>query len=116
MKNIRYTGAHKGPFVPCLSSPYCQRPTMFVKHYNIFLILAVAIIGVFAQSQINLDQCTVDCLEAEAYDCYYETIDYNCFCNNYTYQSAVVGCLSAYCTYTDTDMFLQAMQDYCTYH
>jgi hypothetical protein len=29
---------------------------------------------VFAQSQTGLDQCTVDCLDAEAYDCYYEYV------------------------------------------
>ncbi|KAH9972073.1 hypothetical protein BGW80DRAFT_1316243 [Lactifluus volemus] len=94
MKNIRSTDAHTArPFLPCLYSPYCQCPTMFVKHFNILLILTVAIIG--------------------AYDCYYE-YDYSCLCDNYTYQSAVLSCLSTYCAYEDTEIFVQALQGYCT--
>jgi hypothetical protein len=50
------------PFLPCISSPYC--PTM--KFFHILLILAVAIIGVFAQNE----QCIIGCIDYGAIDCY----------------------------------------------
>ena len=40
---------------------------MFIKHFNLFLILAFAIIGVFSQT---LDACISSCVEAEAGNCY----------------------------------------------
>ncbi|KAH9973252.1 hypothetical protein BGW80DRAFT_1560491 [Lactifluus volemus] len=81
-----------------------------MKLFHILLILAVAIIGVFAQNE----QCIIGCIDYGAIDCYGGTIDYQCICNNFTYESDVLICLAEYCTYVDTAAFLQALGTYCT--
>jgi hypothetical protein len=60
-EDLRSTRAGVRPFLHRISSPNC--PTM--KLFHILLILAVAIIGVFAD-----DQCIVNCVEYGAADCY----------------------------------------------
>jgi hypothetical protein len=60
-EDLRCTRVGVRPCLPCISSPYC--PTM--KLFHILLILAIAIIGVFAD-----DQCIINCVEYGAADCY----------------------------------------------
>ncbi|KAH9973253.1 hypothetical protein BGW80DRAFT_1309126 [Lactifluus volemus] len=84
-----------------------------MKLFNILLILAVAIIRAFASDQYS-DQCITSCIEYGAIDCYGGYVDYQCICNDFTYQSDVLICLAEYCVYTDTAYFLQALGNYCT--
>jgi hypothetical protein len=121
-------GATLRAFLRCLSSPYS--PTMFLKHFNVLLVLAVAIIGVFAQNE----QCINGCIQYGAADCYggygypywshflchwsrfhiNSTVNYQCICNNFVYQEDTLVCLAQYCKYLDTKVFLDALAQVCT--
>ncbi|KAH9973250.1 hypothetical protein BGW80DRAFT_1459154 [Lactifluus volemus] len=82
-----------------------------MKLFHILLILAVAIIGVFAD-----DQCIVNCVEYGAADCYVGSTNYQCVCNNFKYQSDTIVCTAQYCGYQDVAVLLNDLAYYCTTH
>ncbi|KAH9973247.1 hypothetical protein BGW80DRAFT_1309104 [Lactifluus volemus] len=88
---------------------------MFQKHFNSLLVLAVAVVGVSAQTSApsQPDQCTENCIIYAAPYCTGGVVDYTCLCKNANFQNTALACLQTYCTAADVQLAKQLNATYC---
>jgi CFEM domain len=108
---------------------------MFQKHFNSLLVLAVAVVGVSAQTSApsQPDQCTENCIIYAAPYCtggygipidyiffpvsdpvsINSVVDYTCLCKNANFQNTALACLQTYCTAADVQLAKQLNATYC---